>query len=70
MRLLVVTDRAFRTVLERMPGIATKVLQSLGERLHAPMVDVAATIEHHLVDAGLARARLVTWDGVVEQLLG
>jgi CRP-like cAMP-binding protein len=34
-RLLVVTDRAFRTVLEQMPSIATKVLQSLGERLHS-----------------------------------
>ena len=34
-RLLVVTDRAFRSVLEQMPSIATKVLQSLGERLHA-----------------------------------
>jgi CRP-like cAMP-binding protein len=34
-RLLVVTDRAFRGVLERAPTIATKVLQSLGERLHA-----------------------------------
>jgi len=34
-RLLVVTDRAFRTVLDQMPSIATKVLQSLGERLHA-----------------------------------
>lgn len=37
-RLLVVTDRAFRTVLEQMPSIATKVLQSLGERLHADAV--------------------------------
>jgi CRP-like cAMP-binding protein len=37
-RLLVITDRAFRTVLERMPSIATKVLQSLGERLHADAV--------------------------------
>ena len=34
-RLLVVTDRAFRGVLERAPSIATKVLQSLGERLHS-----------------------------------
>jgi CRP/FNR family cyclic AMP-dependent transcriptional regulator len=34
-RLLVVTDRAFRNVLEQVPSIATKVLQSLGERLHA-----------------------------------
>ena len=34
-RLLVVTDRAFRSVLEQMPSIATKVLQSLGERLHS-----------------------------------
>ena len=37
-RLLVVTDRAFRSVLEQMPSIATKVLQSLGERLHADAV--------------------------------
>jgi len=37
-RLLVVTDRAFRAVLEQMPSIATKVLQSLGERLHADAV--------------------------------
>jgi CRP/FNR family cyclic AMP-dependent transcriptional regulator len=34
-RLLVVTDRAFRSVLEQMPSIAMKVLQSLGERLHS-----------------------------------
>jgi CRP/FNR family cyclic AMP-dependent transcriptional regulator len=34
-RLLVVTDRAFRSVVEEMPSIAPKVLQSLGERLHA-----------------------------------
>ena len=34
-RLLVVTDRAFRDLIERMPSIATKVLQSLGVRLHA-----------------------------------
>jgi CRP/FNR family cyclic AMP-dependent transcriptional regulator len=34
-QLLVVTDRAFRAVLERVPSIATKMLQSLGERLHA-----------------------------------
>jgi CRP-like cAMP-binding protein len=34
-RLLVVTDRAFRDLVERMPSIATKVLQSLGARLHA-----------------------------------
>jgi CRP-like cAMP-binding protein len=37
-RLLVITDRAFRSVLEEMPSIATKVLQSLGERLHADAV--------------------------------
>jgi CRP-like cAMP-binding protein len=37
-RLLVVTDRAFRSVLEQMPSIATKVLQSLGERMHADAV--------------------------------
>ena len=34
-RLLVVTDRGFRGLLEQMPSIATKVLQSLGERLHS-----------------------------------
>jgi len=34
-RLLVVTDRAFRGLIEDAPSIATKVLQSLGERLHA-----------------------------------
>jgi CRP-like cAMP-binding protein len=37
-RLLVVTDRAFRGLVEQMPSIATKVLQSLGERLHADAV--------------------------------
>ena len=37
-RLLVVTDRAFRGLLEQMPSIAKKVLQSLGERLHAHAV--------------------------------
>ena len=37
-RLLVVTDRAFKQVLERMPSIATKLLQSLSERLHATVV--------------------------------
>jgi CRP/FNR family transcriptional regulator, cyclic AMP receptor protein len=37
-RLLVVTDRAFRNVLEQVPSIATKVLQSLGERLHSDAV--------------------------------
>jgi CRP/FNR family cyclic AMP-dependent transcriptional regulator len=34
-RLLVVTDRAFRGLLEQMPSIAKKVLQSLGERLQS-----------------------------------
>src|SRR5512146_423667 len=34
-RLLVITDREFRQLIEQMPSIATKVLQSLGERLHA-----------------------------------
>jgi CRP-like cAMP-binding protein len=34
-RLLVITDRAFRSGLEQMPSIATKVLQSLGQRLHS-----------------------------------
>lgn len=37
-RLLAVTDRAFRGLIEEMPSIATKVLQSLGERLHADAV--------------------------------
>ena len=37
-RLLVVTDRAFRGLLEQMPSLAKKVLQSLGERLHADAV--------------------------------
>ena len=37
-RLLVVTDRAFRGLIEEMPSIATKVLQSLGARLHADAV--------------------------------
>lgn len=37
-RLLVVTDRAFRGLIEQMPSIATKVLQALGERLHADAV--------------------------------
>lgn len=37
-RLLVITDRAFRSLLEQVPSIATKVLQSLGERLHADAV--------------------------------
>ena len=37
-RLLVITDRAFRNLLEQVPAIATKVLQSLGERLHADAV--------------------------------
>jgi CRP/FNR family cyclic AMP-dependent transcriptional regulator len=32
-RVLVITDRAFRLVVERMPAIALKVLASLGERL-------------------------------------
>jgi len=37
-RLLVVTDRAFRGLLERTPSVSNKVLQSLGERLHADAV--------------------------------
>ena len=32
-RVLVITDRAFRLVVERMPTIALKVLASLGQRL-------------------------------------
>ncbi|MGE5226596.1 MAG: cyclic nucleotide-binding domain-containing protein [Planctomycetaceae bacterium] len=37
-RLLVITDREFRQLIEQMPSIATKVLQSLGERLHADAI--------------------------------
>ena len=37
-RLLVVTDRAFRGLIEGTPSVATKVLQSLGERLHSDAV--------------------------------
>ena len=37
-RLLVVTDRAFRGLIEKTPSVATKVLQSLGERLHSDAV--------------------------------
>ncbi len=37
-RLLVVTDRAFRDLLERTSSVSTKVLQSLGERLDADAV--------------------------------
>ncbi len=32
-RVLVITERAFRELLTRSPGISTKVLQSLGERV-------------------------------------
>jgi CRP-like cAMP-binding protein len=35
LRALVVTDRSFRSLLERQPGIQTKVLSALGERLDA-----------------------------------
>lgn len=35
LRALVVTDRSFRSLLERQPGIQSKVLQALGERLDA-----------------------------------
>lgn len=34
-RLLVLTDRGFRDLLEQSPAIATKILKSLGERLHS-----------------------------------
>ena len=34
-RLLVVTDRAFSRLLEQVPSLSVKVMQSLGERLHA-----------------------------------
>jgi CRP/FNR family cyclic AMP-dependent transcriptional regulator len=37
-RLLVVTDRAFSRLLEQVPAISLKVMQSLGERLHADSV--------------------------------
>ena len=37
-RLLVLTDRGFRDLLEQSPAIATKILQSLGERLHSDAV--------------------------------
>jgi CRP-like cAMP-binding protein len=33
-RLLVVTDRAFKTVLEEIPSISIKLMQTLGDRLH------------------------------------
>jgi CRP/FNR family cyclic AMP-dependent transcriptional regulator len=33
-RLLVITDRAFQQLIRRTPAIASKVLQSVGERLH------------------------------------
>jgi len=34
-RVLVVTDRAFRLVLEEVPSISLKLMKSLGERLHS-----------------------------------
>ena len=34
-RLLVLTDRGFRDLLDQSPAIATKILKSLGERLHS-----------------------------------
>jgi CRP-like cAMP-binding protein len=33
-RLLVLTDRAFRSVLEEIPSISLKLMKTLGERLH------------------------------------
>lgn len=33
-RLLVITDRAFKELVRKTPTIASKVMQSLGERLH------------------------------------
>ncbi len=33
-RLLVITDRAFQQLIRQTPSIASKVLQSVGERLH------------------------------------
>jgi CRP/FNR family transcriptional regulator, cyclic AMP receptor protein len=33
-RLLVITDRAFQQLIRQAPSIASKVLQSVGERLH------------------------------------
>ena len=35
LRALVITDRAFRSLLERMPDLQLKVLQALAERLNA-----------------------------------
>jgi CRP-like cAMP-binding protein len=37
-RMLVVTDRAFRSLIERLPSIQTKVMQALAERLSADNV--------------------------------
>jgi CRP-like cAMP-binding protein len=34
-KLLVVTDRAFRSVLEEAPSISLKLMKTLGERLHS-----------------------------------
>jgi CRP-like cAMP-binding protein len=34
-RLLVVTDRAFRSVLEEVPSISIKLMKTLGQRLHS-----------------------------------
>ena len=37
-RALVITDRAFRTLLERMPGMQLKVLEALAERLNSTVL--------------------------------
>ena len=37
-RALVITDRAFRTLLERMPELQGKVLQTLAERLNSTVL--------------------------------
>jgi CRP-like cAMP-binding protein len=37
-RALVVTDRAFRTLLERMPELQPRVMQALAERLNASIL--------------------------------
>jgi CRP-like cAMP-binding protein len=38
LRALVVTDRAFRTLLERMPELQPRVMQALAERLNASIL--------------------------------
>ena len=38
LRALVITDRAFRTLLERMPELQPRVMQALAERLNASVL--------------------------------